>query len=378
VASKKKALAQQFSLPLQETRISPFDARRIPAPLSELKRASLRSPAPYAYAHLALPTPSPVFTSYWKFAKARQDLFFARHTGSSFETRDPILKTYRFTNVYRASDRVSQYLIRHVLYNGQWSANNILFRLLLFKFFNKIETWEALQSSAGIISWETYDFGRYDKCLTELMESDHKIYSAAYIMPSGQTAFGYKRKHRNHLKIIEKIILDCLSDRISECETLEALFCLLRKYPCIGPFIGYQLAVDLNYSPLVDFSEDEFVQPGPGALDGITKCFFDLGDLKPADVIRYATDIQEDAFMKGGLTFQTLWGRRLHLIDTQNLFCEISKYARIAHPEFDGTSSRKRIKQIYRPLQRPLEAPWFPPKWGLNSLVASDSRRPAR
>ena len=99
----------------------------------------------------------------------------------------------------------------------------------------------------------------------------------------------------------------------------------------MGPFIGYQLAIDLNYSPLLNFSEDDFVEPGPGALDGIAKCFSSLGDLSPADVIRYMTHIQEQAFEKYAPGFRTLWGRRLHLIDCQNLFCEVGKYARVAH-----------------------------------------------
>ena len=34
-------------------------------------------------------------------------------------TEDPIIAQYRFTNVYRASDRVSQYLIQNVIYKGE-------------------------------------------------------------------------------------------------------------------------------------------------------------------------------------------------------------------------------------------------------------------
>jgi len=52
--------------------------------------------------------------------------------------------SYRFTNVYRASDRVSQYLIRRVIYEGDQSEEEVFFRTLLFKIFNRIETWEIL------------------------------------------------------------------------------------------------------------------------------------------------------------------------------------------------------------------------------------------
>ena len=39
----------------------------------------------------------------------------------------------------------------------------------------------------------------------------------------------------------------------------------------------------------------------------------------------------------------------MQLIDCQNLFCEVDKYARHAHPEVRGISGRTRIKQSYRP-----------------------------
>jgi hypothetical protein len=330
--------------------------------------------SPYFFSRLSKPKIGPVYATYWKFAKARQDVYFAGLTGSAVEHDDAVIRHHRFTNVYRASDRVSQYLIRHILYNQDWSPQDTLFRLLIFKFFNKIETWEALERELGVISWNTYDFGLYDKCLTSIMRCHETIYSAAYIMPSGRTAFGFERKHRNHLKIIEQIIAARAPERIADCTSLEAVFHLLREFPCIGPFIGYQFAIDLNYSSILTFSENDFVQAGPGAIDGIAKCFVGLGDFTSADVIRYMTDIQHDALDELAPGFRNLWGRSLHLIDCQNLFCEVGKYARVAHPEIQGPSKRTRIKQIYKKSPRAPDIPWFPPKWNLNDSI--DLRAP--
>lgn len=324
------------------------------------------------FRRLALPKPTPAFATYWQFAHARQEVFFAKLAGRALHRTDPIIQQHRFTNVYRASDRVSQYLIRHVLYDSSWSPADLVFRVMIFKFFNKIDTWSALTRNFGSISLQTYSFEKFDQVLSRIMASGKRIYSAAYIMPSGRSAFGHERKHRNHLKIIEDMMVAKLPDKIAECGSLEAVFRLLRQHPCVGPFLGYQLAIDLNYSPMLNFSEDEFVEPGPGALDGIAKCFSDLGDLTPAEVIRYMTDIQEVAFARHAPGFQDLWGRRLHLIDCQNIFCEVSKYTRVSHPEIRGLSNRTRIKQIYRPSAQLLEKPWFPPKWGLNKTILSN------
>ena len=65
------------------------------------------------------------------------------------------------------------------------------------------------------------------------------------------------------------------------------------------------------------------------------------------------TERQEDEFERLGLRFRDLWGRRLQLIDCQNLFCEVSKYARVKHPEIMGLSkshSHKAAVSSLRPV----------------------------
>src|SRR5205823_6316211 len=81
---------------------------------------------------------TPVLDAYWRFAAARQEIFMRRLAGANPPwTDDPILRTYRFTNPYRASDRVSQYLIRNVIYEGDQTVNEVFFRTLLFRLFNR-------------------------------------------------------------------------------------------------------------------------------------------------------------------------------------------------------------------------------------------------
>jgi hypothetical protein len=65
----------------------------------------------------------------------------------------------------------------------------------------------------------------------------------------------------------------------------------------------------------------------------------------------------------------TLFGRSLQLIDLQNCFCEIGKYARVAHPEFN--LERTRIKILYVPdaaKVQNLPRPFFLPKWEINAI----------
>ena len=313
--------------------------------------------------------PTIVYETYWRFAVERQGVFFRKLEGLPAPwTTDPILARHKFTNAYRASDRVSQYLIRNVIYEGEQSPEEVFFRTMLFKLFNRIETWEMLQDRLTTITRAHYSFQKYDDILTKALAAGTRIYSAAYMMPSGRSAFGHIRKHRNHLLLLERMLADEVPQRITNASSMAQAFDVLRSYPTIGNFLAYQFVTDLNYSEVTDFSEMEFVVPGPGALDGIRKCFSDLGGLTEADLIKVVTERQELEFERLGLQFRDLWGRRLQLIDCQNLFCEVSKYARVKHPQIEGRSKRIRIKQYYRPSTQPIPY-WYPPKWGINRLI---------
>ncbi|MDX8527747.1 putative DNA base hypermodification protein [Mesorhizobium sp. MSK_1335] len=323
--------------------------------------------------------PTPVFETFWRFAAERQAIYFRRLAGEPAPwTVDSVLLTYRFTNAYRASDRVSQFLIRDVQYreDRQQTPDELFFRTLLFKIFNKVETWAALERELGPLSYSRTDFNAIIKVLDHNMARGKRLYSAAYIMPA--PVFGHRRKHANHLALLKAMMDDGLPDRIRQASGLSGVYDLLRRYSGIGPFLAFQYAIDLNYSELLNHDEGSFVVAGPGALDGISKCFYSIGRLTAEDVIHQVCDQQESAFERAGTSFQSLFGRRLQPIDCQNLFCEISKYARVAHPDVAGLTGRTRIKQIYRPSTEPLPSPVFPPRWNLKADMPASDLQPSQ
>ncbi len=320
----------------------------------------------------AQPKPSLVFETYWRFAAERQAIFHRRLMGHSGPwTADPILQQYKFTNTYRASDRVSQYLIQRVIYGPSTTPEDIIFRILLFKSFNRIGTWELLEPVLQPLCYKNGDLSKLDNALSAALLRNERIYSAAYIMPSGTSVYGYKRKHKTHLRLLQDAMRCGLAEKIIASKRMAVAFKHLREIPTIGDFLAYQYVTDINYSDVVNFTEMEFVVPGPGAKDGIRKCFTDLGDYDEADIIKMMAEQQDVYFNRYELSFASLWGRPLQLIDCQNIFCEVDKYARVHHPEISGLSGRTRIKQKFKPN---LTVPriWYPPKWGLNSLIVQD------
>lgn len=317
-----------------------------------------------------LPTKTtPIFDAYWRFAAERQSIFFKRFFREAGPyTEDDTLKTYKFTNAYRASDRTSQFLIKNVIYSGREEHEEVFFRIILFKIFNKIQTWKTLEQKLGVIEFRKFNIDEYDSILSDEMRRKVSIFSCAYIMPTRTRDIHASKKHLNYLKILKMMMDDKLPSKLCKAKNMQTVFRLLREYPLIGDFLAYQYAIDINYSEITNFDEMSFVVPGPGAIDGLKKCFSDPGGLSPVDLITLMAERQEEEFDRLGLDFQSLWGRPLQLIDCQNLFCEIDKYSRVNFPEYKGMSGRKRIKQKFNENTDKINF-FYPPKWNINAFI---------
>ena len=303
-----------------------------------------------------------VYDLYWYFAYERQNIFFKKMNGETSPwTNDPILQEYKFCNSYRVNDRVSQYLLKNVIYNSKkYSDEDMLFRIVLFKLFNKESTWELLLNSFNDITLKTFNVKEYSKVLEKSISNGIKIYNDAYISCANKV-FGYDRKHDNHLALLKKMFIeDRIQDKIVNCKTMEEAFNIIKSHPLIGNFMAYQLVTDINYSEVVNWKEDEFTVAGPGSLRGIKKCFIDKGNMNDEDIIRYMYEHQDEEFKRLNLKFKRIGNRPLQLIDCQNIFCELDKYCRQALP--DLKSNRTKIKKKYIAKNEKINY-IYPPKW---------------
>jgi hypothetical protein len=319
-----------------------------------------------------------VYRTYWELAAKRQDIFERRLAGHPAPwTGDPILARYRFTNPWRASDRVSQFLIRDVIYaHARLEAEDLVARIVLFRLFSRPATWRALEQRLGPIRVSTALDDQIADVLEEL-RGDGPIYTNAFILCATK-AYGHDRKHLNHLALVRDMLRPGgLVSAVESATSLREVYAALASFPLIGPFMAYQLAIDLNYSPLLDFSEDEFTVAGPGAERGIRKVFPGARRADMSRIIHQMVEHQDEASEALGLPAPRLFGKRpLRAIDCQNLFCELDKYARVRYPELP--SNRSRIKATFRPSPEPLPEPFYPPNWGLQAHQANGSPSPSR
>jgi hypothetical protein len=313
------------------------------------------------------PATTPVYDTYWRWIAERQGMYERRLVDPVGPwTHDEVLANHRFTNVFRVSDRVSQRLVADVQYgDGRSQAvDEVFYRTIVFKTWNREDVWDELERSLGPISWQSTPPPAIAEVLDDMHADGRRVYSAAYIMPA--PPFGHVRKHANHCALIQSMMDEGLPARLSRTLGLGEVYEALLSYPGIGRFLAFQYAIDLNYSSMLGHDESEFVVAGPGAIDGISKCFSDVDGMSPEETIMWMHGRQDAEFERLGIAFGGLFGRRPQPIDLQNCLCEISKYARVVHPEHAGSAGRTRIKQGYAHAGRSaLPRPFLPPRWNV-------------
>ena len=102
-------------------------------------------------------------------------------------TLDPILSKYKFTNIRRKDDRVSEWIIKNVidLYPTENYRQDLWFVLLICRLINWPPTLQHLIDE-GILLQAAGDFdtGKFSKSIEEFRESlnGKKVYSGAYMV----------------------------------------------------------------------------------------------------------------------------------------------------------------------------------------------------
>lgn len=311
-----------------------------------------------------LPRPG-VYETYWYFAYERQRIFEKRLRGEAEPwTNDSIFKEYKFCNSYRALDRVSQYMIREVCYStSKNTPEDRLFQIVAFRLFSLVETWQVIIKFLGrppVI--DDIVTGKFQQALEVAEQQNGKLYTHAFIL-APVVAYGQAKKYLGHIELLKDMFINQkLGQKLLVAKSLQSVYEQLHDFPSIGNFMAYQIAIDLNYSAYINFSENDFTKAGPGALRGIHKVFLSIDDLTPEDVIMWMVEHQDEEFARLGYDFHGLFGRKLTAIDCQNIFCETDKYLRAAMPEL--ASSRVKIKTKFIKTPQKIKI-FLPPKWEL-------------
>lgn len=206
----------------------------------------------------------------------RQQIWWMRFTNAPREawTDDPILRDYKFCNVYRELDRSSQYLIQNVYLDRSCSFEQIVFSILAHRIYNKPETFIHL----GYPQIKNYNETNWLKRLQVLEQAgikalNQEAYKINTYMWSGEPRWQAYTRHilsrfASNIKSIVKLVRTGTATQLTQ---------ELRKY--CGAFLThefYQDFCDLNTyfkEGTVRFDKNRWTNAGPGAKGGLRLIF---------------------------------------------------------------------------------------------------------
>jgi len=278
--------------------------------------------------------------SFWRFVCERQRIWHRRFVERKPPpwTDDPVLRTTRFTNVYRELDPGTQYALREIL-ETRLSIQDKIFNLMLYRLIGRMETFSVI----GAQHVSSFDSRFLEKTLRFIRDVKEKPpFSGAYIV-STYLRMGSRDKVVNIARLFGELAknFDGVSHRLLACRSSEEAFHELRSVYGFGTFLAYQVLVDLLYPlkinggrPILPFSHNDWAIAGPGAQRGVKILLLDQTISKELKVMRWLHEHQQAEFERRRLLFPYLHDQRdapipISLSNIENCLCEFYKYIKI-------------------------------------------------
>jgi len=266
---------------------------------------------------------------FFKWMNDRQEIYLKKKDNEPWPwTDDEILQTYKFTNVYRRQDAVTQVLLKELRKLTDKRPMNILFTIAVFRMFNWPATFDAL-TTAGIANIGEWDEDEAALALDNMQAEGKKLWTGAY-MVTGSGSEG-RPKHYLAIESLTRIFHDApqLTEAIMAERTLQYATRRFTEYPMISDFVGYELACDLSYTKVLRRPKDKFTwaNPGPGARRGINRIFFggpQGARLKKEQYIEKMVQLLNLASM-----YLDIHMNKCELRDIEHSLCEFDKYERV-------------------------------------------------
>jgi hypothetical protein len=251
------------------------------------------------------------------FAVEREAIRLRRAAGQPKPwTDDPILRAYRFCNVRREDDAVTQWI--RVNWREPYAGDEDLwFGMCVARFVNWPETLEEI---GWPVPWEP---DRFLRVMARRKEYGEKVYSSAYMVRGGapgvdkavfqaQDIFGPLWAARERL-------------RPKASDTLNSWHMLLAQFYGLGSFLAAQVVADVKYTEPLRSAGDwfTFAASGPGSRRGLNRT---LGHAVNAP---WTEEEWRLALKRLQVWFNEHWPHEpLHAQDCQNCLCEFDKMER--------------------------------------------------
>ena len=268
----------------------------------------------------------------WYWMNERQKIYLKKERGDSKPwTKDKILQTYKFTNVFRQQDAVTVELSK--VLNRSDSHYILLWKIFVFRMFNHPDTYHELNKAGLIVNW---DQQRAKKVLRLKQKRREQIFTGAYIITNAGST-------RPKIDLMCEALTPMFKDRkiiaawIKKAGSIEVAVEILRRFPHVGAFVGYEIATDLRHTPMLNKAIDimTWANPGPGARRGLNRIF--RGDKANKEGADHLAEMQKLLSMthkgKSGLDGEVFEYKVLEMRDIEHSLCEFDKYMRVFNEE---------------------------------------------
>lgn len=246
-------------------------------------------------------------------------------------TQDPILHKYKFTNIHRKDDRVTDWIVNNIICPNE-GREDIWFILLITRLINWPPTLRRLIDDNILFApAQSFECASFSESIETLRAEGGKVYSGAYMVYPTKMDIGGVKSLALARHIIEPTlkvygeITHAIFDSSREA-SIERFVDVLSQCFGISTFMAGQVAADMTYvnAPLADACDIYSYAPiGPGSSRGLNYLYdrvpnagWTQGDFNKA-LVQIFNSIYEN------LGIPTL---TLH--DCQNIMCEYSKYCR--------------------------------------------------
>lgn len=355
---------------------------------------------------------------FFDFMNERHSIYVKKKNDQKWPwTKDKILQTYKFTNVFRQLDKVTeQWTDRWIrlLCRGRpitsrtrcmtnegkrMTPGDILFHVCMFRFFNWPETYDALYY--GMSRWDMVK--AVEILRVRKYEQHEQLFTGAYIVTGGgkdqpkheticeALDILYKKREDMAKRIIKGIKLVEIKGKIKRKKhgaSMELATNILQEIPTQGPFTSYEVACDLRHTKLLAHAKDinSWANAGPGAKRGIHRLLTGDKDwdsnYRWPDVVAKINGKKTVIKRKRGekpvyntvmrdllIKFQSSMSKEIKTCDwpfemreIEHSLCEFDKWSRVKNNE------GRRPRSLYRPklndegsvqLKLDLKAPWI-------------------
>lgn len=285
-------------------------------------------------------------TPFFRFARARHQIYLDRCAGLPAPwTDDPVLRTRRFTNVFRELDRTTVWFrenLRTPLRNSKW----VVPATVIFRWFNLISTGEIIAPYL-LNPWLGRAKGDYESLLQSMEKAVREAkpsgpwVTGSYVVFSGKNNGDKLTGLFSFIRSFLRWWYEGDGERAwfsgNSVHSIQRAHEILGQRDGLSGFTAYEVVTDLRWTPAVGtLRVNGWAHVGPGATRGVSRLLYGHERGMNQDSHRDQVLMQKEMQTLLGYSKQDrFWPQNdldwpaWELRDVEHTLCEFDKYERV-------------------------------------------------